>query len=120
MGLLIASGVLAFLAWCIVDTDLKAEQVCNSRGEIAVWRVLAVVSAQIVLWTLVCIFAFPIVRHFPRFLVTGWRLRFTFLFAGFWQWFAVSIRVDARRHHCENCRYIHDGEVRLLIGETVA
>jgi hypothetical protein len=89
MGLLITSGVLAFLAWCIIDTDLKAEQVCNSRGEITVRRVLAVVSVQIVLWTLVCICAFPIVRHFPHFLVTGWRLRFTFLFAGFWQWFAL-------------------------------
>jgi hypothetical protein len=89
MGLLIASGVLAFLAWCIIDTDLKPEDVCNSREEITVRRILAVVSVQIVLWTLVCIFAFPIMRHLPRFLVTGWRLPLTFLFAGFWQSFAL-------------------------------
>jgi hypothetical protein len=89
MGLLIASGVLAFLAWCIIDTRLNPEHVRNSRGEITVRRILAIMSVQIVLWTLVCISAFPIVRHLPRFLVTGWRLHFTFFFAGFWQWFAL-------------------------------
>jgi hypothetical protein len=94
MGLLIASGVLAFLAWCIIDTDLKPGDVCNSTGEITARRILAVVSVQIVLWTLICIFAFPIMRHLPRFFVTGWRLGLTFLFAGFWQWFALLMIVQ--------------------------
>ena len=89
MALLIASGVLAFFVWCIIDTDLKPEHVCNSRGEITVQRILAVVFVQIVLWVLVCVFAFPIMRHLPRFLVTGWRLPLTFLLAGFCQWFAL-------------------------------
>jgi hypothetical protein len=89
MGLLIASGVLAFLAWCLTDTSLKPEHVCNSRGEITVRRILAVVSVQIVLWMLVCVFAFPIMRHLPRFLVTGWRLPLTVVTAEFWRWFAL-------------------------------
>jgi ABC-type multidrug transport system fused ATPase/permease subunit len=89
MGLLIASGVLAFLAWCIIDTDLKPEDVCNSRGEITVRRILAVVFVQIVLWALVCLFSVPIMRHLPRFMVTGWRLPLTFVVAEFWQWFAL-------------------------------
>jgi hypothetical protein len=68
MGLLIVSGVLAFLAWCIIDTDLKPEHVSNSSGEITVRRIFAVVSVQIVLWTLVWMFAFPIMRLLDRIL----------------------------------------------------
>jgi hypothetical protein len=89
MGLLIASGVLAFLAWCVTPTSLKPEDVCNSRGEITVRRILAVVLVQIVLWTLVYFFSVPIMWHLPRFLVTGWRLPLTFVLAAFWRWFAL-------------------------------
>jgi hypothetical protein len=89
MGLLIASGVLALLAWCVIPTELMPEDVRNSKGEITVRRILSVVLIQIVIWALVFHFSLWIVPHLPRFLITGWRLPLTFLFLAFWKWFAL-------------------------------
>ena len=89
MGLLIASGVLAFFAWCVIPTELTPEDVRNSEGDITVRRILSVVLAQIVIWALVFYFSLWIVPHLPGILITGWRLPLTFLFLAFWKWFAL-------------------------------
>jgi len=89
MGLLIASGVLAFLVWWATPTHLRPEDVCNSKGEITFWRTLFTVLVQIVLWTLVFVCAGWIVPHLPDFLITGWRLPLTVFASMFWRWFAL-------------------------------
>jgi hypothetical protein len=89
MGLLIASGVLAFLAWCVTPTHLRPEDVRNSKGEVTFRGTLSMVLVQIILWALVFLYAVRIIPHLPRFLTTGWRLPLTFFIAAFWKWFAL-------------------------------
>ena|SRR6185437_12272504 len=89
MGLLIASAVVAFLAWWITPTGLEPEDVRNSKGEITVRRVLLAVLVQIVIWALIFFFALRIIPHLPHFFSTGWRLPIVVFVAFVCRWFAL-------------------------------
>jgi hypothetical protein len=88
MGILIASGFLAFLAWWVTPTSLNPEDVRNSEGEITFWSFFSVVFVQLILWTLV-FFVYRIVPYLPEFFTTGWRLPLTVFIAAFCQWFGL-------------------------------
>jgi hypothetical protein len=61
----IVPGLLAFLLWCVTDTDLKPEYVTNSEGRITVSRVLSTIAVRIGLCVVVFILVGKIARHFP-------------------------------------------------------
>jgi hypothetical protein len=84
-----ASGIAAFLLWCVTDTSLKPGHVRNSNGKTTIWGILSVVLVQIVLWVLAGLCAAWIAPHLFRFFLTGWRLPLTDFSSTFWQWFAV-------------------------------
>jgi hypothetical protein len=89
MVLSILGGIVAVLLWCVTDTGLKPEHLCNSKGEITFWRTLSMVLVQILLWTGVFFLTLSIVPHLPDFLITEWRLPLTFFVAVICRWFAL-------------------------------
>jgi hypothetical protein len=98
LRLLIASGVLAFLAWCATDREVKPEDVRNSEGEITVWSVFSFVSVRVILWALVWFLSVWIVPHLPDFFLTGWRFPLTPLAVAFWQWIALLMALQYVSH----------------------
>jgi hypothetical protein len=98
LRLLIVSGVLAFLASCITDTELKPENVRNAEGKISVWSVISFVSVQVILWVLVGLLSVRIVPHVPHFFLAGWRLPLTLFVSAVWQWFALLMVLQYVSH----------------------
>jgi hypothetical protein len=89
MRLSILSGIVAFVFWCITDTRLKPDHVRDSNGKITFWGVLSIALVQVILWTLVGLFAGWIVPHLPRFFHTGWKLPVMVFASSILQWFAL-------------------------------
>jgi hypothetical protein len=89
MLILILSGVVALVVWCITPTDLKPDDARNSKGELTFWGAFSIVLVQIGLWVLVFFLPHWIIPHLPSFFVTGWRVGFIVFFSAVLQWFAL-------------------------------
>jgi len=61
----------------------------HSNGRITFWGILSIVLVQVVLWTLVGLFAVWIVPHLPRFFLMGWKLPVMVFASSILQWFAL-------------------------------
>lgn len=89
MHVSILSGIVAFVLWCVTDTSLKPDHVRSPKGKLTFGGIVSMVLVQIVLWTLVGLFAVWIVPRLPHFFLTGWRFPVTVFASSIAQWFAL-------------------------------